>query len=776
MLEPRRLAARAAAHRIASEQKWSLGDQVGYQVRFENRTGPSTRLQILTEGIFANRLQKDPELTNVGCLILDEFHERSSQTDVALAMAKELQELSRPDLKIIVMSATLETSRLSQFLGDCPIIQVPGLLHPVEQIWEREPQTLVTSPAFYKRVSDVVRDLLNGSRPSSGNILVFLPGAGEIANLRREIESFCSAKQVLVQELHGSLSLEKQSEVLQPSATRKIILATNIAESSLTVPGVATVVDTGLAKVLRQEGGSFARLSLSRISQFSATQRAGRAGREMKGFNYRLWNKQDEASMPEAEVAELLRTDLSDVILLLSKLGVTDAKNFTWFEKPSDRNIEAAKKMLIELGAVNENGQITSFGKQLVSWPAHPRIAALLEKSIELGCIELGSKVAALLTEKDFVEQGELQSFAHSDSDLIARLNLTEKRGVPEYIKRAQQQYFQLAKQQAPSSAPKPNDGILEELLLAGFKDRLAWRRRKQELRAKMITGEGVRLHESSLTKSASLFVCLDAAPPRGSNELVITSASPISPDLVKAKFAKDLKKIQRTEVDEESGQIFTEEYLALEELPLDFAKRRGASEQEAASILPQVVLKNWDSLISEQEAAKNWFERFSFAKQFITDIDWPDFDKEASLRIAEAVAMSEKNLAEVRKKDLLPYLSMVLTPEQKKILDTEAPVGFTIPSGRFVKVDYSSPAQPTIEARLQEFFGWMDSPLIAKGKVKVRVQLLGPNYRPVQITSDLKGFWSSSYQDVRKELRARYPKHDWPENPLMAVAKQKFK
>lgn len=775
MLEPRRLAARAAAQRIAVEQGWQVGQEVGYQVRFENRTTQSTKLQILTEGIFALRLQSNPELEGVDCLILDEFHERSAQTDVALAMARELQELSRPDLKIIVMSATLETSRLSEFLGDCPIISVPGLLHPVETIWDREPQTLVTLPAFYRRVSDSIRDLVIGVRPSNGNILVFLPGAGEIANVRREIESFCQAKNVSVHELHGSLSLEKQTEVLQPSPQRKVILCTNIAESSLTVPGVATVIDSGLAKVMRQEGAGFARLSLSRISQFSAIQRAGRAGREMKGYNYRLWNKQDEASMPEAEVPELLRTDMADTVLLLSRLGITDPKTFSWFEHPLDKNLDAAVKLLKRLNAVNGSGQITEIGKKLSRWPAHPRIAAMLERSIELGCIRLGAQVAALLSEKDIFENSNLHSFAQADSDLLARIYSLERQDPPEYFKRAVKQFQQLSSRES-----KPTklslEANLEEILLAGFSDRLAWRRKKGEPRAKLITGEGVRLHDACLTKEASLFVCLDATSPRGSNELTITKASPISVDLIKEKFKSEIERLQRTEIDSETGQIFTEEFLAFGELPLEAPKRRGATAAEAATLLPQLFVKQWDKILSEHESAKRWIERVQFGRENLKELEWPLLDEEFKLSVAESILMGEKSLDEALKKDLVTYFNLKLSNDQQKVLSLQIPDGFKIPSGRFVNVDYSTQGQPTIQARLQEFFGWMDSPTLANGKVKVRVQLLGPNYRPVQITSDLRGFWNSSYQEVRKELRARYPKHDWPENPLVAIAKQKLR
>ena len=775
MLEPRRLAARASAQRIATEQKWQLGQEVGYQVRFENRTSSTTKLQILTEGIFAHRLQNNPDLDGIGCLILDEFHERSAQTDVALAMARELQQLSRPDLKIIVMSATLETSRLSEFLGDCPIISVPGLLYPVETIWDREPQTLVTLPAFYKRVSEAIHELVSGARPSSGSILVFLPGAGEISQVRRMIEGYCQSKNVSVHELHGSLSLEKQTEVLRPTSQHKVILCTNIAESSLTVPGVATVIDTGLAKVLRQEGAGFARLSLSRISQFSATQRAGRAGREMKGYNYRLWNKQDEASMPEAEAPELLRSDLADTVLLLSRLGISDPKTFSWFERPFDKNLDAAVKLLKRLNAVDPNGQITETGKKLSRWPTHPRIAAMLERSIEIGCVKLGAQVAALLSEKDIFDGSNLHSFAQSDSDLVARIYSLERQDPPEFFKRAVKQFEQLA-----SAVSKPSklsiEDNLEEILLAGFSDRLAWRRKQGEPRAKLITGEGVRLHDSSLTKNASLFLCLDATSPRGSNEITITKATPISAERIKLKFKTEIKQIRRTDFDSDTGQLVTEEFLALEELPLEAPKRRGATLEEAASMLPHLFVKQWEKILSEHEDSRRWIERIEFARLHLSELAWPVIDDVFKLSLAESFLMGEKSLDEALKKDLTPYLNMMLSSEQQKTLSIQIPEGFNIPSGRFVKVDYSAQGQPTIEARLQEFFGWMDSPTIVNGKIKIRVQLLGPNYRPVQITSDLKGFWSSSYQEVRKELRARYPKHDWPENPLVAIAKQRFK
>ncbi len=792
MIEPRRLAARASAERIATEQNWRIGHEVGYQVRYENKTQKNTRLQILTEGIFTRRLQSNPELRGVSTLILDEFHERSAATDLALAFARELQQLSRPDLKIIVMSATLQSEPLSQFLGNCPVIEVPGLLHPVQTQLSREPQNLVIGDVFYNRLLEQIRQILAGVLPSRGDLLVFLPGAGEIENLRRRLESLAQKYQLDVHALHGSLKLSEQDQVLRPGLRRRIILSTNIAETSLTLPGVGTVIDSGLVRVLRQEGLGFPRLLLTRSSRFSAVQRAGRAGREGPGFAYQMWTKMDEASRPEAETPELLRTDLSETVLLLASQGVNQPQSFSWFEIPPPNALESAQALLKNLRALHASGAITDFGQKLLRWPLHPRLATLMEAAIDCGQVEWGARLVTLLNERDlFSNSAQLMAYAANESDLLARLYLwleSPRRADFHLLNRSYEHLLQIAKSET-NSPPKPSsshsfsddDERTEYLLLSAFADRLA--KNRDDGRALLTGGSGVLLSEFCLAKRAPLLFCLDAMASRGQTgartEMKVTLGSRLRLSTLKKYFLNEIKTEQKTFLDENSGQVLTTTFSSFRSLPLDSGTRRKATTAEAAPVLPDLVLSSWERLLAQNERAQTWLKRVEFLRENLPNEvklseKWPDLNEGKKQEICEALSMGEDGLEAVFQKDLKSYFEMSLTEKQKRLLNEEAPEKLQLPSGSWISVQYPKGRAPFLEARLQELFGWLETPALACGKIKLVIHLLAPNYRPVQVTSDLKGFWHSAYHEVRKELRARYPKHDWPEEPLTATASAK--
>ena len=559
MLEPRRLAARASAARIAFEQGWTLGSEVGYQVRFENRTTAKTRLKVLTEGLLGRRLQSDPELSDVGAVILDEFHERSQHTDLALGLLFELQQISRPDLRIIVMSATLDAESVSRFLNDAPVVKVPGRTYPVNVHNGLKPLLLESGPPLFDRVSEAVLNCLEGAMAREGDLLVFLPGTREIRGVRERIQDRAARIGFDTVELHGSLPLDEQDRAIRRSENGrgKVVLATNIAETSLTIDGIGTVIDSGLARVARSDAAGFTRLGLSRISLASATQRAGRAGRQGPGHCHRLWSRLDESSMPAFEQPEILRTDLTEPLMLLLAQGTSNPESFSWFERPQTTALRAAMKTLEELG-FQSGGTLTQEGRAALRLPLPSRAAKLVLESARIGQVGLGSEIAALITERDIaLRSADLKRQASIESDVMLRWHLLKDPGardVDRFAKqtclRAAEQIERIAREIAgpskPSTTARGNDldDVGEKLLLRAYPDRLARRRRAGDPSAKMIGNKGIRLAPQSAVERAEFFVALDSMEPPAhlpapKNEVYISMASKVELSWIERRFQR---------------------------------------------------------------------------------------------------------------------------------------------------------------------------------------------------------------------------------------------
>jgi ATP-dependent helicase HrpB len=833
VLEPRRLAARAAAARIAEEQVWHLGNEIGYQVRFENKTSPSTRIQILTEGLLARRLQTDSELTDVGAIILDEFHERSLHTDLAIGLLMELQELARPDLRIIVMSATIDAERVAQFLGGAPIVRVPGRMHPVEIHHAQRPLILDTGAAFIESVAESVLNLIDGVAKKSGDVLVFLPGAREIRSVRMRIESRADQAGFDCMELHGSLALEEQDRTLRRSQTgrSRIVLATNIAETSLTLDGIGTVVDSGLARVMRVDAAGFPRLQISRISLASATQRAGRAGRQGPGICYRLWNKLDEASMPPFEQPEILRADLTEPLLILASQGVADPNNFSWFEKPEEEALRSAMETLKNLEFIQlKDSSLTPNGREALKLPLAPRLARLVLESLRVDCISLGAQLAAILSERDFVRNSaQLKNSASIESDPLLRLHLlVEKNSIPSDVEidRIAQRNLQRVSKAIEAQARRVNlaadtkqissvatggssqwardlgaDEIALRLLLLSFPDRVARRRRPKELAARMVGGRGVVLSPYSSVETATYFLALDSseppsqlassirASPRSSprssvrstgssavrSDAQISVASRIEREWLESHFPSSISTLSRIVFDEETESVQIHRASSFRDLPLEDPKVSRPTADEAFATLIAACESRWFSHFASHPLLSEFMTRLHFAREFLPDGSSPEgaalrFD-ETGVRSSflEEVCFAETRLTDVLAKQLIEIYTRHLPPGVASIVDDLAPSALVVPSGSRIRIQYPEDRAPFIEVRIQEVFGWTASPRIGRGKIAIQLHLLGPNYRPVQVTSDLESFWKNGYSEVRKELRARYPKHSWPEDPFTA-------
>ena len=691
LLQPRRVAARAVARRIADERDWTVGREVGWHIRFDKHASRETRLLVVTEGILTARLQQDPLLSDFATVILDEFHERSIHADIGLALARQAF-LARDDLRIVVMSATLDVEPVARFLGGAPIIMVPGALHPIAiEYSDREP------------IADAARSVLPRT---TGQVLCFLPGVREIDRARNELSALAAASGVEVIPLHGSLHADEQDAAISPSAGRRIILATNIAETSLTVPGVSAVIDTGQVKVARYDGErGIDTLTLERITMDSAEQRAGRAARLGPGLVRRLWDARDRLR-PHRE-AEVARVDLAGPVLDLLAWGA-DPLSFDWFETPPRDRIESALRLLQRLGATD--GQtgvgITPLGRQLQRIPLHPRLARILIDGA--GSAEAAASCAALSGAPQIA--GELQR--------ISRHVLG--RGVVAHIP----------------------DEALRHAVFTGYADRLAKRRTGSRDRFLLASGHGAALAREAGEIDADYVVALDvvAAEREGNSEARIRAASRIEREWIQPTSVGVEHRFDAASGRVRAARIERYDSIVLNETPVQ-------ADAAAASAL----------------LGEAWLARDHDARtiQLLRRLRFAAIDVEPAALASQAAAFA-RTVDEIDIEAHLPF-------ELKRALAERAPGSLVVPSGRSMALEYAEDGSVSAAVKLQELFGLAESPTIGTARVPVTFHLLAPNGRPVQTTRDLRSFWARTYPEVRKELRGRYPRHPWPDDPWTA-------
>jgi ATP-dependent helicase HrpB len=790
MLQPRRVAARAAAQHIAEENGWEVGGEVGYQIRFEKRIGKNTRLRVLTEGILTRQLLDDPFLEGVGAVVLDEFHERSLHVDLAIAMLREMQQTVRPDLLMIVMSATLEAETAARFLGDCPVVWVPGRTFAVEIEYRSS-----GSAALAQRVAAAVEDVI-GRADSLGDVLVFLPGAQEIGRAGRLLEPVGERNNLAIFPLHGSLPGEQQTLALRPCGRRKIILATNIAETSLTIEGVRWVIDSGWARVPAFDPRrGLDRLELKRISKASATQRAGRAGRTAPGTCVRLWSAKEQAELDDFELPEIMRVDLAGAVLDLHAWGKAEAAAFGWFERPPAAALESAQRLLEMLGALGGGG-VTPMGQRLISLPLHPRIGRLLCAAAEARCTEEGATLAALLCERD-IRRPDFSQPMHSrgpatqgDSDLLIRMeDLAEAqrhrfaahlnhRGIDPIAARQVVQVRdelrrigrRLGDAHPRDVHPKrPSDETLLKLLLWAYPDRVCRRRAGDRAAAAMTGGGGVRLDAESVVRQSELFLALDARDDLRSatREALVRIASAIRQEWLLEMFPQSISRQRTTVFDERRGRVVGRGVVRYRDLVLSEesdAPVDGPGEALAAALRPRAA----DFFANDPRAA-NFLSRVGLLRKWMPEHPWPAFDGSELGDVLAELCAGKKSVEEVERLPLADALEARLGFPLDRVLREQAPEAIEVPSGSRIRLEYGANQPPVLKVRLQEVFSWRQTPRIAAGRVAVVLHLLGPNYQPVQITGDLRSFWATTYFQVRKDLRVRYPKHSWPDDPLSA-------
>ena len=775
LLEPRRVAARAAARRMAAEHGTPLGDVYGYHVRFDRKAGPRTRVLAVTPGMLLRRLHDDPYLESASAVVFDEFHERSLDTDLALGLCRLIRQTVRPELLLIVMSATVETGPVAAYLGDCPVVASEGRTFPVEiRYHPRRSET-----PWPAATAAAVRYAL---ATTDGDVLAFLPGLREIRQTADELEAFAADAGVSVLPLHGDLPPEQQDRALQKLDRRKVVLATNVAETSVTVDGVTAVVDTGLARQMEFDSSvGLDRLRLGPISRASADQRAGRAGRTRPGVCVRLWDEIGHRARPEQTEPEIRRVDLAGAVLTLLALGEADVARFPWLDPPRSEAVAQAFELLRKLGAVSDDG-LTDIGVSLATLPVHPRLGRLLVEGQRLGVPDRAALAAALLSERDpFLREADgppVRSAPPTMSDVLDRVEALEAfaasgradglhRGGAYAVLQARDQLQSLAAALRAAAKPLDPDDALMLAVFAAFPDRLARRREKHDRRAKMVGGRGVRLGPASGVLEPELFVCVDVDA--GGVDSLVRQASGVRREWLPADR---LVTVVEVVFDPDAEKLIVRKQTRFADLVLDETPSHIADEDEAARVLSEAAANQLSTVLPAADSpVGQLLTRIRCLRTWVPELDLPAFTDTDLAEMLPELCRGQRSLAAVRAGPWLDAIRGHLTYDQWQAVERDAPERIEVPSGSRIALTYEGGRPPVLAARVQELFGLAETPRVGRGRVKVLLHLLAPNYRPQQVTDDLASFWANGYPLVRKELRARYPRHSWPEDPLTAEA-----
>lgn len=762
MLEPRRLAARAAAHYMAQQLGEQVGETIGFRVRGESRVGSRTRIEVVTEGVLTRMLADDPTLDGIGLVIFDEFHERSLNADVGLALSLQSQRLVRDDLRLLVMSATLEGQAVAELLGDAPVIESEGKMFPVTTHF-------VPPRAASTREATLLATIERALRDESGDVLAFLPGAGEIRHAAEALNGRELPKGTYVVPLYGAMPLAEQDRAIRPSqaGTRKVVLATTIAQTSLTIEGVRVVIDSGLTRIPRYSPRSgMTRLETVRVSRSAADQRRGRAGRLAPGVCYRLWDAGEDAMLRQHDIPEILEADLAPLALDLAAAGVNDPADLQWLDPPSAGAFAQGRELLHELGALDASGRITAHGRELAALGTHPRLAHMLVRSRADDLSALAADIAALLEERDFIGG----ALADRDPDVRTRIELLHGGRAGAAVDRAAIERVRAAasrwrRKTAPPVAPQNADAAGSLLALA-YPDRIAQRRHGPQPRYVLRNGAGAKLPAGTALHNEPYLVVaeLDGRLP----ESLILLAAPISLSEIDQHFGDQFEREDVITWDDATGSVKAQRRRVLGALVLSDDRLSTPDAVQVQQAVLDAIIASDLALLSWTKEATALRERMAFVHAH--DAAWPDVSLPALRQTAgEWLA---RHLEGVRRRDdiaripLTEALAQLLTWQQRARLDELAPTHFVTPSGFRARIDYADPTTPVLAARMQDLFGLTKTPRVLGGRVPLTLHLLAPNQRPVQVTQDLESFWKGAYREVRTRLRARYPKHKWPEDP----------
>jgi ATP-dependent helicase HrpB len=789
VLQPRRLAARLLAARVASELGVKLGEEVGYQIRFENVTSAKTKIRFVTEGVLLRQMIDDPQLRGVSAILFDEFHERHLYGDITLAQTLDQQEKFRPDLMLAVMSATLNAGELEKYLSPCAVLSSEGRMFSVEHEYAELPAYADKRPVW-EQAADAFSRYVHGG--GEGDVLVFMPGGFEIAQTVETIRHTSEAKGFILLPLHGELPPRDQDAAVARYDRRKVVVATNVAETSLTIDGVRLVIDSGLARVARYDANrGINTLLIDKISQSSADQRAGRAGRTAPGVCMRLWSREEHSHRAVQELAEIKRLDLSEVVLTLKSSGVVDLRKFRWLEKPDEISLTHAEELLADLGAIHEN-KITAIGRKMLAFPLHPRYARMLLAAQTYGCVYQACLVAALTQgrdlllrncgkEVDSVREDLLGEKASSDFWILMRawsfafnnqfrVDACRKLGI--HAVTAKQvgplfdQFLRIAKDEGLDTRPNEvKDENLQKCILIGFSDRVARRMDQGTLHCELVHGRRGVLARESAVQSSPLFVAAEIREIEGRDRevnTILSHGTAIEVDWLKELFPDDIKSDVHVQYDTREKRVLAAELLRFRDLALA-AKRIDPPPGDAAARLladeilaGRLLLPNWDHHVEQ------WLARLNLLCKECADLQLPAITDEDKKSIIEQLCHGAMSYKDIKEREVKPIVMSWLSAAQRELLDKHAPERLTLPNGRTPKVNYEPGKSPFISLRIQELYDVNQTPKIALGRVPVTVHILTPGMKPIQVTQDLANFWREHYPKIKSELARKYPRHLW--------------
>jgi ATP-dependent helicase HrpB len=803
ILQPRRLAARLLAARVASERNARLGGEVGYQIRFDNVTSDQTRIRYVTEGVLLRQMIQNRVLPGVSTLIFDEFHERHLYGEITLARALELQESVRPDVNILVMSATLEVARLEEFLRPCRVLESQGRVFPVEIEYAATPAYVDKRPIWEQAAAAFADFVRSGGE---GDALIFMPGGFEISQTIDALRRCEEARGVVLLALHGELPPREQDAAVARYDKRKVVVATNVAETSLTIDGIRCVIDSGLARIPRYDSyRGINTLLVEKISRASADQRTGRAGRTAPGLCLRLWSREEHGHRPAHELPEVKRLDLAEVVLTLKASGVQDLRTFRWLEPPEERALARAEEMLVDLGALREGRgtgerahaalELTAIGRKMLAFPVHPRYARMLLAAQDYGCVYQACLVAALTQGRDLLLRATDPEVARnredllgdrraSDFELLMRAwdHAVQRDFQPEACRRlgihaatARQigplldQFLDIARREGLDAtvrdAPRQ---ALQKCLLIGFSDRVARRLDSGSSRCDLVHGRRGTLARESVVQSAGdpgLFVAAEVREVEGKDKNVSTLlslATVIEEAWLRELFPGDIAAALRVFYDAPTRRVYAEEQARFRDLAIGTQRVEPPPADAAARLLAEEVLAGRLALNEWDEAVEQWILRLNLLCQWCPELALPPISPESRRDLIEQICHGAFSYKEIKDKPAKAIVRSWLSSAQQALVEKHAPERLRLPNGRTPKVAYNAANPPHIALRIQELYDVQTTPRIGMGRIPLVVQILAPSRRPVQITQDLAGFWREHYPRIKQELQRKYPKHEW--------------
>ncbi|MEN7973752.1 MAG: ATP-dependent helicase HrpB [Verrucomicrobiota bacterium] len=788
VLQPRRLAARLLAKRVAFERGEPLGGEVGYQVRMERAVSEKTQIRYVTEGILLRQFLTDPELRGVSTIIFDEFHERHIYGDITLARALRLQQ-TRSDLKIIVMSATLDAGPLREYLAPCRELKSEGRMFPVEISYAKKRIDFRHHPVW-----DAAADAFEQAMESGveGDVLVFMPGAYEISRTVEAIRAKKCARAFNVMPLHGELPVREQDAAVGECDQRKVVVATNVAETSITIDGIRIVIDSGLARIARYDPNrGIDTLLVERISRASADQRTGRAGRTAPGACRRLWTEQEHVARPMQELPEILRHDLAEVVLTLKAGGINDVENFHWLEQPDPKSLARTITLLSDLGAIDHEGTLTEVGRKMVSFPMHPRYARMLLAGGEYGCVRQACLIAALTQGRSILQRNKGKQTRGNRDDVLGEDDVSDfKRlmqawvfadknnyrpdacrrlgvhgGAARQVKPLYERFLKIAEKEGLKiNARAPADEDLQKCILLAFSDQVAKRRDRGTLHCEVVHGRAGDLDRDSVVRDSALVVAAEIREIEGGRDLNVrlNLCTAISEAWLGELFPEDMEEQRSAVFDPVLKRVATKQWKSFRGLELHASMKQEVDEQQAAELIAEEVLAGRLELYKWDDAVEKWIVRVNCLAAGCPDYGIPAIDDEARRAMVQEICLGAVCKRDLKDRSVWKVVKSWLSSVQLGMIDKQAPERIKLPSGYNAKVRYEQGQPPVVSATIQKLYGLEEVPKIGFGLIPVVVEALAPNQRPQQKTQDMQSFWQNSYPLLRKELKGRYPKHEW--------------